>query len=104
MASLVLSGGCVVNLVDSTDWRPQPPSPVVVHHHHHHFYPVPAAASSPPPPAAAVQQRFPRPPAIIQSSHTYRNLNLSDVHRVLSLNKQMLEECGWYYGSINWAQ
>jgi len=100
MASLVLSGGCVINMSDPTEWRPQAP-PVIVHHHHHHFYPVP---SSPPPPPVPT---FRNPPDglrgnVLNSSHTYGNL--SHVHRVLSRNKQMLEECGWYYGSINWAQ
>jgi len=101
MASLVLSGGCVMS--DSTNWRPQPaiPPAMIVHHHHHHFYPVPSS-SSPPAPPPVVRFPPPPPPPVPEVSHTYGNL--SHVHRVLSLNKQMLEECGWYYGSINWAQ
>lgn len=115
MASLVLSGGCVIDLSENESRsrpppQPQPP-PMIVHHHHHHFYPVPPSSSStwlahldildPRQQNSSMtdnnNQRLYQRPSVV-------NGNLSNIHRVLSLNKQMLEQSSFYYGPINWSQ
>lgn len=31
-------------------------------------------------------------------------VNLSNIHRCLNMNKYLLEQCGFYYGAMNWSQ
>jgi len=37
-------------------------------------------------------------------SNRNANLRLSNIHHCLNVNKQLLEQCGFYYGAINWSQ
>ena len=37
-------------------------------------------------------------------SNRNANVRLSNIHQCLNVNKQLLEQCGFYYGAINWSQ
>jgi hypothetical protein len=38
------------------------------------------------------------------STTTVNNNNLSTIHEVLSTNRKLLENCGWYHGKLSWSE
>jgi len=131
-ASLVLSGGCVINMMSASTQNQV--INVHHHHHHHFDGKMTTLTTSsaelPGSNPASVRSQSSRPPALLpfssstnftENSSTQKNsdltvenirnhqnqnfyVNLSNIARCLNMNKYLLDQCGFYYGAINWSQ